>query len=114
MTFGDLHHLLLVDHDAERSRAGWSPSLGRSYSTARRPICLDEVVDHRYGPGAVERVQGGQGLRRGSACTAAHIAHSADSNWKTPEVSAPMEDLLVSLRVVQSNGGEIEVHTGST
>ena len=59
MTLSDLHHLFLVDDDAERLLQD-ALKLGKHvFDGAAAPLALDEVVDHAAldRAGAIERVQ---------------------------------------------------------
>ena len=96
---GDLHHLFLVDHDAERLAQNGLQFRQQSYSTARAsPLALDEVVDHApIGPGAVERIQGGQVFDAVGLVAAQHVAHAAGFKLKDARGERAMEDLLIRL-----------------
>ena len=103
---GDLHHLLLVDDDAQRLlEQGFQLRQLVADDLAAAPLALDEVVDHAALDRArtIERVEGGQVFHRVGLVAAQHIAHAAGLELEDAGSQRAMKDFLVGLCIVQRN-----------
>ena len=74
---GDLHHLFLIDDDAERVFQNSFKLGDKVFDFAAAPFALDEVVDHAHGTGPIEGVERGEFFNRVGLVTAQNIAHAA-------------------------------------
>ena len=107
---GDLHHLLLVDDDAERLLEQGFQLRQLVADDSAAPLALDEVVDHATldGTGTVERIEGGQVFYRVRLIASQHIAHAAGLELENAGSQRAMKDFLVGLRIVQWDQRHIE------
>ena len=108
---GDLHHLFLVDDDAQRLLQQRLQLRQHVLHRAPPPLAFDEVVDHPAldGPRPVESIQRRKVFHRGGPVAAQHVAHPARLKLEYARSERAMEDLLVRRRVVQRDRREIEV-----
>jgi hypothetical protein len=102
---GDLHHLLLVDHDAVglfQDRLERRVLVG----DARLAVpALDEVVDHLHRPGTVERVERRQVLEAVGLEALQDVAHAVRLELEEPARLARREQLVGAGVVDRDRGG---------
>ncbi len=105
---GDLHDLLLVDHDAEGLLED-DFHLGQVVlDGAAAPLALDEVIDHGHGAGTIEGVEGGEVFDAVGLVAAENVAHAAGLELEDAGGEGAVEDLLVDLGVVERDEGHVD------
>ena len=107
---GDLHHLFLVDDDAQRFLQDFLQFRKFVFDLLAAVLAIDEVVDHAAlnRAGTVERVQSGEIFDGIRLVAAQHVAHAVRFKLEHAGGQAVVKDLLVGLLVVERNAFEID------
>src|SRR5450631_4051708 len=107
---GDLHHLLLVDDDAQRLLEDLLQIRELILHFAASPLALDEVVNHAAlnRPGTIKRIQRRQIFDRSRLVPAQHVAHATRFKLKYARCQRTVKYLLVGLWIVELNRLQID------
>ena len=107
---GDLHHLLLVDDDAQRLLQHRLQLRQFVLDLLAAPLALDEVFDHAAldRAGTIERVQGGEVFDDGRLVAPQHVAHAMRFKLEDARGQSGVEDLLVGHLVVERQLLQVE------